>query len=160
MTEAQSGPARGTPLDDYGCIQLDGDDAGPFLQGQLSSDVSQLAAGEGQLSAYNDPQGRVLAVLRLFRTDTGFVAALPAGLADSVTRRLRLFVLRADVVITSPSPWRLLGIQGECPPSDPTAPTLCLPTAEPLWNTLIRGEPSTPAATYVVSWCCWRRSPR
>ena len=50
-------------LADLGVLGVGGADAVAFLQGQLSSDVTQLASEGSQLCGYHNPQGRAIAVL-------------------------------------------------------------------------------------------------
>lgn len=77
-----------------------GRDAAGFLQGQLSNDVQSLVPGAGQLAGYHNPQGRVIALLRLARPGPEELhAQLPAELAEAVAARLRRFVLRSRVTI-------------------------------------------------------------
>ena len=84
-----------------GVICVRGPDAVSFLQGQLSQDISKLPVSGVVLSGYHNPQGRVIAVLRLARLDdAGIAAMLPQELASSVAARLGKFVLRAKVKIT------------------------------------------------------------
>ena len=65
-------------LRDLGVLRMRGPDAGRFLQGQLSSDVSRLSASRSQLAGYHNPQGRTVAVLRLAQlAPDDIVAVLP-----------------------------------------------------------------------------------
>lgn len=80
---------------------VSGDDAETFLHGQLTNDLKALAVGQTQLSAYLTPQGRTLAVLDVTRTDAGFVLTLPVEIAETVIKRLTMFVLRAKVSIVA-----------------------------------------------------------
>ena len=90
---------RQVALTDYATIHVHGEDAGAFLQSQLSSDVMAVTPEQGQLSAWHDPKGRVLAVLTVMPVPDGYLLALPASLAETVSRRLKMFVLRARVGI-------------------------------------------------------------
>ncbi len=88
----------------WGVLHVTGEDAPAFLQGQLSSDVSALRAGEGQYWSCNSPKGRMLANGVLWRSpadtpDAGIVLLLAADLAETIRRRLAMFVLRARVRI-------------------------------------------------------------
>lgn len=118
-------------LEHYHCVEIAGADAMTFLQGQVSSDLSELPMGGGQLSTFNDPQGRVIAMLRIFKTADGFVAVLPDDLAGPVMTRLKMFVMRARVSIEAGTRWRVLGIHGRAQPSG--VPSMRLDVAEPLW---------------------------
>lgn len=82
-------------------VGVHGPDAASFLQGQLSQDVSSMADGEARWSFLLDPQGKVVAILRVARRGPdGFVLLSDAGTADAVVGRLERFKLRvaADVV--------------------------------------------------------------
>ena len=85
----------------FGLLQLRGADVHKFLQGQLSNDMSLLAAERFTLAGYHNPQGRVLALLRLCAPEPDQVLALlPAELAEPTMTELRRFVLRAKVTIS------------------------------------------------------------
>jgi tRNA-modifying protein YgfZ len=86
-------------LQHYGLLRFSGADGVSFLQGQLSNDMRQLAAGAPVLAAYSSPQGRVLALLRVLPHSTGPVAILPRELSAPTLERLGKFVLRAKVRI-------------------------------------------------------------
>ena len=85
-------------------LAIDGPDATTFLNGQLSSDISILTSGVCQYASYNSPGGRMMANMVLWRTGSdaadGFRALLSAELAESVRKRLAMFVLRSKVTIT------------------------------------------------------------
>jgi len=78
-------------------IAFEGPDADGFLHSQLSSDVQGLPPDRCQLSTYNSPKGRVLATLLLWRCDDEILLQLPAAIAESIRRRLSMFILRAKV---------------------------------------------------------------
>ena len=141
-----------TPIElgDYACLEISGEDADAFLQGQLSNDVRQICPGEGQLSTFNDPQGRVIAILRLFRAPGGFVGALPRPLLEPVARRLGMFLLRARAVITAPAPWRIFGHSARPPVSASDSPAFRLP-GDDLWISVRHGDPG-PAAEASPAW--------
>jgi tRNA-modifying protein YgfZ len=99
-------------LDDLGVLRLRGPDAVRFLQGQVSNDVEKLTAERSQLAGYHNPQGRVIALIRLVQLAADDVlAVLPRELVASVASRLTKFVLRAKVKITDESSgWRVTGL--------------------------------------------------
>jgi folate-binding protein YgfZ len=80
-----------------GVLRVGGADAAGFLQGQLTNDVRLLDDGRTQLAGYNTPQGRVVALLRLRKTDDAIYALLPTDLLERVCTHLRKFVLRSRV---------------------------------------------------------------
>lgn len=80
-------------------IEISGEDAENFLGSQLSSDVLALTAHQSQLSSWCSAQGRVLALLRLYRTPAAYCFLMPAELLEVTLKRLRMFVLRLRVKI-------------------------------------------------------------
>jgi folate-binding protein YgfZ len=80
-----------------GVLRVGGADAAGFLQGQLTNDVRLLDDGRTQFAAYNTPQGRVIALLRLRKADDAIYALLPTDLLERVCTHLRRFVLRSKV---------------------------------------------------------------
>ncbi len=87
-------------LNSLALIEISGDDAQAFLQGQLSNDmVGNDSNRIGQLHAYCNPKGRTLAVIRLVRQADGFWLFIPAALADSLIPRLKMYVMRDKVDI-------------------------------------------------------------
>jgi folate-binding protein YgfZ len=88
-------------LDRCALLAIAGPDAGAFLQGQLSNDVKALNANKCQYTSYNTPKGRMLANFVLWqRGPDSFRALLPAELAETLAKRLRMFVLRSKVTLT------------------------------------------------------------
>jgi folate-binding protein YgfZ len=99
-------------LGDLGVLRFRGADAVRFLQGQVSNDVERLSAERSQLAGYHNPQGRVIALLRLVQlAPDDVVAVLPRELIATVAGRLGKFVLRAKVKIADDSAaWRVEGL--------------------------------------------------
>jgi len=86
-------------LSSLALIRATGPDTVAFLQGQLSNDIRLVEATRTQLSSYNTPKGRMLAVFRIFRRGDDYFLQLPGELVDDVLKRLRMFVLRSKVVL-------------------------------------------------------------
>lgn len=129
-------------LDSLSVIEVTGDDAQEFLQGQFSNDIDTVAPGGCQLSAYCNPKGRALAVVRVLRFGDGWWLLAPAALADSLCRRLRLFVLRAKVNIDM-RPLARRGFIGAPGPPDSALEndaTVCAQVAGIVPRQLIIGE--------------------
>jgi folate-binding protein YgfZ len=93
-------------------IRAHGAEAQNFLNGQLSNDVRRLDATHSQLAAWCSPQGRILAVLRLFRRGEEYLLQLPAALRESLLQRLRRFVLRAKVTLDNADDLVSVGLCG------------------------------------------------
>ena len=107
-------PSEVISLPDLGLVRARGSDAARFLQGQLSNDVTRLAAGTSLLAGYHNPQGRAIALLRLVYWDADdILAVVPRELAGGVVSRLSKFVLRAKVKIADESAaWQISGLVG------------------------------------------------
>ncbi len=82
-------------------IRIAGADAAPFLHGQFTTDVAGLGNDQAGLSAWCDPRGRVLFTFMLVRQDNTFLLLLPPPLQEAFSKRLRLYILRAAVVISA-----------------------------------------------------------
>jgi hypothetical protein len=90
-------------LDHLGVLQVSGEDAASFLQGQLSVDVQGLRPRESTFGAYCTPKGRMLASFLLWRDETGFLAAVSRDLAAATQKQLSKFVLRSKVKVLDAS---------------------------------------------------------
>lgn len=103
-----------TDLTGSGLLHITGDDAENFLQGQLSSDIQEITAGNAQYSSYNTPKGRMLATFLAWWDDDGYCLQLPYSLLESVKKRLSLFIMRAKVEIEDASDRTVrIGVAGE-----------------------------------------------
>lgn len=81
----------------YSKILASGSDVFDFLQAQLSNDLRLLAERAELLSAWCNPKGRVICLMRVRRSDGGYALTLPAELAESVMKRLTMFRFRSKV---------------------------------------------------------------
>jgi len=108
----------GLTLDPLTLLRASGSDAREFLQGQLSSDLRRLGPQTAQLSTYNSPKGRMLAVLHLMEDADTVLLELHASIAAAVLKRLRMFVMRSKVVLDEVGPsLRQIGLIGPEAPS-------------------------------------------
>ncbi|MEO6185585.1 MAG: hypothetical protein ABIP38_07205 [Steroidobacteraceae bacterium] len=103
-----------TRLDYLTVLDARGADVLTFLQGQVSNDMALLPGRGSLLAALNNPQGRVIAVLRLLHLAQDHVLiVLPVELAEPVRQLLAKYVLRAKVRIAEAgTTWRVYGITG------------------------------------------------
>lgn len=114
-------------------IEARGPDAAAFLQGQLSNDVRKVTPNLAQLSTYNSPKGRMLAVLHLLRRDDTFLLELQRSLLDTTLKRLRMYVMRSKVALSEAADRVTFGLAGPdaAKPLDrlglpaPSAPLAC-----------------------------------
>jgi tRNA-modifying protein YgfZ len=107
------------PLKSLRSIAVAGADARGFLQGQLSANLDEVTPARGQLSAWHDPKGRVLAVFRVLPCPDGFLLVTCAALAATLAQRLRMFVLRAQVTLQAGPP--VYGLAAGCTTIPPGA---------------------------------------
>lgn len=102
-----------TALPDIGVIRVTGEDSQSFLQGQLCNDLRSLERGAHQLNGYCQPKGRLLALFRVQACDNGYLLICPKNTIAPTLQRLRMFVLRAKVMLEDVSEqWRVLGGSG------------------------------------------------
>ena len=96
-------PKLPSPVD-LGVLRARGADVVSFLQGQLSQDLARLQPEVSLPAGYHNPQGRVIALLRLLLLAPGDVLVLlPRELAAGVTARLSKFILRSRVRLADES---------------------------------------------------------
>lgn len=132
-------PTRVVALSQLGFIHAEGADARSFLQGQLSNDLRKLTPELAQLTSYNSPKGRMLAVLQLLADGDDVLIELHQSVLAATLKRLRLFVLRSKVVLTDVSASRAaLGIAG--PQAAALLAAQSLPAPEPPQQCARAGE--------------------
>ncbi len=101
-------------------VTIDGPEAASFLQGQLSQDVAALAVGATALTFLLEPQGRIVAVLRLARTaEDRFRLDGDAGTGPAVLARLQRYRLRtkAELDLTDGA-WHAAARSASLPPPE------------------------------------------
>src|SRR2546421_102735 len=90
-------------LDELGVLRVRGAQVVSFLQGQVSNDVALLGPGRSLLAGYHNPQGRVIALLRLVQAAADDVLAiLPRELAAPAASRLPEILLALAVAAGEP----------------------------------------------------------
>jgi folate-binding protein YgfZ len=116
---APSGAAHGTPLPHLAVVEVQGPDAGSFLQGQLTQDAVSMTHTQARAGGYCSAKGRLLAnfVMLHPNPDTWWLLT-HAGLVDPLAKRLKMFVLRARCTVQARPD---LQVSGEL-------------TARPLWQ--------------------------
>jgi tRNA-modifying protein YgfZ len=80
-------------------LEILGDDALSFLQGQVTNDVKLLDGRHAHLSAYCTAKGRMLALFLAFSHKNQLHLQLPKELATAISKRLSMYVLRSKVQI-------------------------------------------------------------
>ena len=80
-------------------MQVSGDDALNFLQGQLSNDLNSLK-DNWQWQGYCTPKGRLFALFQAWKDHDNFYFLVDKDIAESTLKRLRMYVLRSKVEIS------------------------------------------------------------
>ncbi len=93
-------------------VRITGEDAQTFLQSQMCNDQNKVTAASGQLSGYCSPKGRLLALPTVVASENNneFYWLLPEDVVETVVKRLKMFVLRAQVSIEVAQDWVVMGI--------------------------------------------------
>lgn len=100
-------------LPDIAVVRARGGAVRPFLARQLTCDVEALARDRPLLGAWLTSKGRVLSLLNLVELDDASVLLLlPAALAPDLLARMRMYVLREDVVLEPDPRLQVAGLSG------------------------------------------------
>ena len=91
------------PLAHLAVLTIGGKDAATFLQGQITCNIDDLNETKSSLGALCNPKGRAIATFLLIKTGSVFLMILPDELLQTVKKRLSLYILRSDVVLTDSS---------------------------------------------------------
>lgn len=89
-------------LEDRALIRVTGEDAGTFLHGLVTTDISGLPQSLARPGALLTPQGKILFDFLVFRAESGFFLDTRAETANDLAKRLKLFRMRAKAEISEP----------------------------------------------------------
>lgn len=128
-------------------ISVVGEDAEAFLNAQVTRNVLNMSSGEKRRGAWCNAQGRVLTTLEIARFDEGFWLRLPRALCPSISKRLKMFVLRSKVELRDYSDELIGEIRGDPQPPNELAEKLT--ESEP---TSIQWEVSTHCGVSLVEY--------
>lgn len=118
-------------LSHLGLLAATGADAARFLQSQVTADLAALDASHTTLAALCNTEGRVAAVLRLWRRGAEILLEAPVATLDDTGERLRRYLFRSDVGLADVSGRTArLGLAG--------------PGAEAALGALLGGAPGRP----------------
>lgn len=97
----------------FALIEITGSEAFAFLHRQITGDLNDIHSRGWMFSAWCLANGRAICTLMIIKQNHALFLILPAGMKDSIIRRLNLYVLRADVRIRDASgDHTLLGLHG------------------------------------------------
>ncbi|MEI6706991.1 MAG: folate-binding protein [Methylococcales bacterium] len=91
------------PLTHLAILSVSGNDAGKFLQGQITCNVNDITATQSSLGAMCNPKGRAITTFLLVKSGDDFLLLLPKELLQTVKDRLQKYVLRSNVTLTDSS---------------------------------------------------------
>lgn len=90
-------------LPDRGVVKVAGEDARNFLNGLVTTDVTQLAPGSGRFGALLTPQGKITVDFLVTEAPAGhgggFLLDCPRALAQPLADKLGFYKLRAKVMV-------------------------------------------------------------
>ena len=87
------------PLSGLSILEICGEDANSFMNGQFTTDIMKLHDKAVQLSSWCNPKGRVISIFFIFRSGESYYLFLPRELKESFCKRLQMYILRAAVTI-------------------------------------------------------------
>lgn len=90
-------------LSHLGLLELKGDDAFTFIQGQVTNDIKLLDGNHAHYTGYCSPKGRLLALFLAFSHYDHIHLQMPKELIESIAKRLKMYVMRSKVEITDVS---------------------------------------------------------
>ena len=90
-------------LPDRGVVKVTGEDARNFLNGLVTTDLTQLAPGLGRFGALLTPQGKIIVDFLITEAPSGhgggFLIDCPRPLAKGLADKLGFYKLRAKVAV-------------------------------------------------------------
>ncbi len=91
-------PCLTNPHQAFSLVRVTGTDAESFLHAQFSNSVTGLQAGDVRFAAWCNAKGRVWTLVRYWRHGDAILLRMPTDQVEATLKRLRMFVLRSNVV--------------------------------------------------------------
>lgn len=97
-------------------LQVSGKDAAQFLQGQLTCNIHNLTESISFFTAFCNAKGRTISTLLVCKKEDMFYLILPSELINKVSAKLKMYILRSDVLLQDMSTeFGLLGLSSNQP---------------------------------------------
>ena len=88
-----------TKLIDRALLRVSGPDAENFLQSQFSNNIKHIQEKEIQINAYCQHQGKIIAIIWVFKKNSNFYLSFPDDLKEIILSKLNMFKLMSQVQI-------------------------------------------------------------
>ena len=86
-------------LNNRSLLRISGEDSQIFLQSQFSNDINKIPSNEVQINTYCQHQGKVIAIIWVFKKDENYYLSIPKELKELVLSKLNMFKLMSRVEI-------------------------------------------------------------
>ena len=96
---------------EFSLIEVSGEDASTFLQGQITNDINLVNEETSVYAGLCNPKGRLLAFFHILKLHDSFFLICPQCIAENIAKKLAMYVLRSKVVITVNTTIRLQGFE-------------------------------------------------
>ena len=80
-------------------LKVSGPDSEDFLQSQFSNDIKQIKEKHVQINAYCQHQGKIIAIIWVFKKEDNFYLSFPSDLKEIMLSKLNMFKLMSRVEI-------------------------------------------------------------
>lgn len=101
-------------LSHMGLIKVVGEQGRSFIHGQVTTDISSLAANQWRWGSHCDPKGKMLASFRTFAIQEALFMLMPRDVIEVDLPQLQKYAVFSKATLSNASAeWTLLGVAGE-----------------------------------------------
>lgn len=93
----------------YRMIQVSGDDAKTFLQGQLTCDMTKVTNERAAFAAHCNQKGRMVSLMFVIHWQTAFYLIMPKAIIEKAFATLQRYIFRSKVTLTLRQDLQLIG---------------------------------------------------
>ena len=84
----------------YAALEVSGEDASTFLQGQLTNDIHQVSDQRAIYSGFCNPKGRLIGFFIIIKFNESYLLILPRSILENIHKKLSMYILRSKVKLT------------------------------------------------------------